>query len=43
MDMIIRMLMIEDYWKYNSIKNELKGVKEEREGMFEKIKRSKKK
>ncbi|XP_071440611.1 ubiquitin carboxyl-terminal hydrolase 9X isoform X2 [Hetaerina americana] len=41
MDLFLSMLMLEDSWQTHRIHNALKGVPEERDGLFETIQRSK--
>ncbi|KAJ9591427.1 hypothetical protein L9F63_002033, partial [Diploptera punctata] len=41
MDLLLSMLLIEDSWQSHRIHNALKGVPEEREGLFDTIQRSK--
>ncbi|XP_023706840.1 probable ubiquitin carboxyl-terminal hydrolase FAF-X isoform X1 [Cryptotermes secundus] len=41
MDLLLSMLLIEDSWQTHRIHNALKGVPEEREGLFDTIQRSK--
>ncbi|XP_063224287.1 probable ubiquitin carboxyl-terminal hydrolase FAF-X isoform X9 [Bacillus rossius redtenbacheri] len=41
MDLLLAMLLVEDSWQTHRIHNALKGVPEEREGLFDTIQRSK--